>query len=78
MVQDVESLDCLALRSEGLIVGINQCVNLISVSKYLTGGVKKRGAKLFSLVPSKSTRDNGHKLKYRKFHLNFFVILKPL
>lgn len=65
----------MALRSEGLFIG-GVCVNLISVCKYPTEGVKKKGVKLFSLVPSERTRGHGHKVKHRKFHLNFFFCLK--
>jgi len=30
----------------------------------------KLGSSLFSAVPSEGTRGNGHKLEYKKFHLN--------
>jgi len=43
---------------------------LINVSKYLKGGCKDEGARLFSMVLSDRTTANGHKLKYRRLPLN--------
>jgi len=43
---------------------------LLNAYKYLQGGCREDGAKLFPAVPSDRTRGNGHKLKQRKFHLN--------
>jgi len=52
--------------------------NLIYAYKYLQGGCKKDGAKLFSVEPSDRTRGNGHKLKQRKFQLNMRKNFVPL
>lgn len=43
--------------------------DLINVCKFLKGGCKDR-ARFFSVVHSDRTRDSGHRLKYRIFHLN--------
>lgn len=39
------------------------------VYKYLMGG-SEEGARLFSVVPNEGVTGGGHRLKYRKFHLN--------
>jgi len=37
-------------------------------------GSKEGKARFFSIISCKRTRGNEHKLKYRKFHLNIYVI----
>ncbi|XP_075298719.1 uncharacterized protein LOC142364092 isoform X1 [Opisthocomus hoazin] len=44
--------------------------DLINAYKYLKGGCREDGARLFLVVPSDMTRGNGHKLKHGKFQLN--------
>ena len=59
-----ETYDCSAWRRK------DWGGNLISAYKYLMGRSQVDGARLFLVVPINKTRDNGHKLELRKFHLN--------
>ena len=45
-------------------------VVLVNVYEHLMGGHEEEGAGLFSVVPNKRTRGNGHKQKHRKCLLN--------
>jgi len=52
--------------------------DLRNAYKYLKGGCQEDGDRLFSVVPSNTTRGNGHKLKQRKLQpnmrKNFFTL----
>ena len=52
--------------------------DLRNAYKYLQGGCKEDGARIFPVVPSDRTRGNGHKLKQRKFRLNIRKNFFPL
>ena len=53
-------------------------MDLVNMHKYLIEGCKEGAARLFSVISSEWTTDSGHKLKYKKFHLdirkNFFTM----
>lgn len=42
---------------------------LINIYKYLKGGCKENGTRLFSVVPRNRSRGNGHQLEHRRFPL---------
>ncbi|KAK4827881.1 hypothetical protein QYF61_022275, partial [Mycteria americana] len=44
--------------------------DLVNIPKYLKGGCKEDGARLFLAVPCNGTRGSGHKLKHSRFPLN--------
>ncbi|KAF4789359.1 hypothetical protein TURU_152076 [Turdus rufiventris] len=44
--------------------------DLINRYKYLKGRCQQADARAFSVVPSGRTGSSGHKMKYKKFHLN--------
>jgi len=50
----------------------------VNAYKYLKSECQEDEARDFSVVPSDSTRGNGHKLKHRKFHLNMMKNFFPL
>lgn len=58
----IEIWDCSSWREGGL--------GGTGVYKYLKGGCKEETVRLFSVVCSDGRRDNGLKLKFRKFCLN--------
>ena len=73
MMKGLEHLACEErLREPGLLsLGKGRFRrDLTDAYKYLKGGCKASGARLFSVVPSDRTRGSGHKLKHSTLHLN--------
>ena len=52
--------------------------DLISIYEFIKRGCKENEGEFFSVVPIARTRGSGHKLEYKKFHLNlksnFFTV----
>jgi len=44
--------------------------NLINTDNYFKSSCQEGKSRLLSVMPSNRTRDNGHKLEHRKFHMN--------
>lgn len=60
-LRDLGFISCETRRLQGY---------LINIYKYLKGGAKEEGARLFPVVPTDKTRVNGQKVKHIMFPLN--------
>jgi len=81
MMRGLECLSCdEKLRELGLFSLQKRRLrgDLINAYKYLKGGCQEDGARLFSVVPSDSTRGIRRKLKHMKFCLNMRKNFFPL
>lgn len=65
------SRDYLAGKRENLVGGEGSFLN---VDKFLMGESKEDGARLFWAISTDRPRDNGKKVKYRKFHLTIRTV----
>ncbi|KAJ7409036.1 hypothetical protein BTVI_58141 [Pitangus sulphuratus] len=73
MIKGLEHLSCEERMRELGLFSLEKTQlrrDLITASKYLKGGFREDGTRLFSVVPSNRTRGNGRKRMNRKFHLN--------
>jgi len=81
MIRGLEYLSCEErLRELGLFSRKKRRLrgDPVNAYKYLKGGCQEDEARDFLVVPSYSTRGNGHKLKHRNFRLNMMKNFFPL
>lgn len=62
--------DTCHVRRAGTLQEVKAQGDLLNVGIYLMGMSEEDRARLFSVVRNDRTSGNGHKMKYREFHLN--------
>ncbi|KAK4825635.1 hypothetical protein QYF61_001420 [Mycteria americana] len=74
MMKELESLSQERLKEVGLLLEKRRLKgDLITVFQYLKGNYKEDRGSLFTWSHMKKTKDNGHKLHWEGFHLNYWA-----